>query len=129
MYLLNEGSESNTKKTMVSKRWKCCRKRSTHFRPVRTQPSERFVPDKLCLFVSNILCHFCWVRIVKRVGYELVVESGYETSEPGYESSGYETTGNYHGVLPKLKLKSTLLTSNDILSEHWFGLLSSLTLH
>ena len=28
----------------------------------------------------------CWVRIVKRVGYELV-ESGYEMSEPGYERS------------------------------------------
>lgn len=41
---------------------------------------------------------FCWVRIIQRVGYELV-ESGNETSEPGYESSGYkmhgyETTGN-----------------------------------
>ena len=31
----------------------------------------------------------CWVRIVQRVGYELI-ESRYETSEPGYESSGYE---------------------------------------
>ena len=28
----------------------------------------------------------CWVRIVKRVGYELI-ESGYEMSEPGYERS------------------------------------------
>ena len=39
-----------------------------------------------------------WVRIVQRDGYELV-ESGNETSELGYESSGYkmhgyDTTGN-----------------------------------
>ena len=36
-------------------------------------------------FVSLI----CWVRIDQRVGYELI-ESGYELSEPVYESSGYE---------------------------------------
>ena len=35
-----------------------------------------------------------WVRIDQRVGYELI-ESAYETSWPGYESSGYETIG-YH---------------------------------
>ena len=29
----------------------------------------------------------CWLRIDQRVGYELT-ESAYETSEPGYESSG-----------------------------------------
>ena len=28
----------------------------------------------------------CWVRILQRVGYELI-ESGYETPEPGYERS------------------------------------------
>ena len=37
-------------------------------------------------FVLNILCHNLWGRIDQRVGYELI-ESGYETSEPGYGSS------------------------------------------
>ena len=31
-----------------------------------------------------------------------------------------------HGVLPKLSYKSTPPTSNNILSEHWIGLLNSL---
>ena len=31
-----------------------------------------------------------------------------------------------HGVLPKLRFKSSLPTSNDVLSEHRVGLLSSL---
>ena len=34
--------------------------------------------------------------------------------------------GSNHGVLPKLRFENTLPTSNDILSVHWFGLLSSL---
>ena len=34
---------------------------------------------KILIFALNIIC---WVRIVQRVGYEM--------SEPGYESSGYE---------------------------------------
>ena len=33
----------------------------------------------MLIFALNIIC---WVRIVQRVGYEM--------SEPGYESSGYE---------------------------------------
>ena len=35
------------------------------------------------MFVLNILCNICSVRIDQRVGYELI-ESGYETSEPGW---------------------------------------------
>ena len=34
------------------------------------------------MFVLNILCHNLLTRIFQRVGYEM--------SEPGYESSGYE---------------------------------------
>ena len=47
---------------------------------------------------------------------------------------GQKTIGSHlkvesdHGVLLKLRLKSTIPTSNDILSEQWVGLLSSLTL-
>ena len=44
------------------------------------------------MFVLNILCH-------NLVGYESsrglgtkLAECGYETSKPGYESSGYETS-------------------------------------
>ena len=41
------------------------------------------------MFVVNLWVIICWVRIDKRVGYEMI-ERGYETSEPEYESSGYE---------------------------------------
>ena len=42
------------------------------------------------MFMFQTFCVIiCWVRIVQKVGYELV-ESGYETSEPRYKSSGYE---------------------------------------
>ena len=42
---------------------------------------KKFLTQKL-----YVTC--CWVRIDWRVGYKLI-ESEYETCEPGYESSGY----------------------------------------
>ena len=53
---------------------------------------ERCVLTSFSLKNSENFVTICWVRIDQRVGYELT-ESGYETSDPGYESSGYETTG------------------------------------
>ena len=51
----------------------------------------------------------CWVRIDQRVGYELT-ESGYERSDPVYESSGYETS------MGTKRLVSLLLVSNPELT-------------
>ena len=49
----------------------------------------------------------CWVRIDQRVGYGLT-ESGYETSKPGYESSGYETSMGTKRLISNLEPQQQL---------------------
>ena len=44
------------------------------------------------MFVLNILCHNL-LGMNRSEGWIRTDRKWYETSEPGYESSGYETTG------------------------------------
>ena len=69
------------------------------------------------MFVLNILCHnFCWVRIIQRVGYELV-DSGYETSKPEYESSACERSMGTKRLDTELTTSRTVVRHLNQLSQ------------
>ena len=63
----------------------------------------------VCLF-KTFWVMICWVRIVQRAGYE--------TSEPGYESSGYERSMDTKRLVtvnpPLVKLLFTLRDVTDL---------------